>query len=217
MTAKWKLYDNQTVHRHRFNYSNTSTTRRPASADMTAHRQFQATGQPVSQTQASDAMTSQMPRYEAKYVCNAGASNAGRSLCIQISRERSYPLPIYWYHSKGNWLPYNYDFSSSIVEIVQKTTNLGTLSPLRRAVKTCIKSEGTCKSTPHSMYHASKVSCSKNNRIRSAGALSLWGIMSTDNLPLSANSCSFWNNNRTRAITSFVSVLLPMWLNTTTK
>jgi len=24
-------------------------------------------------------------------VCNAGASNAGRSLCIQISRERSYP------------------------------------------------------------------------------------------------------------------------------
>jgi len=22
-----------------------------------------------------------------------------RSLCIQISRERSYPLPIYWYHS----------------------------------------------------------------------------------------------------------------------
>jgi len=29
-------------------------------------------------------------------VCNAGASNAGRSLCVQISRERSYPLPIYW-------------------------------------------------------------------------------------------------------------------------
>jgi len=35
------------------------------------------------------------------------ASNGGRSLCIQISRERSYPLPIYWYHSKGNWLRYN--------------------------------------------------------------------------------------------------------------
>jgi len=30
-------------------------------------------------------------------VCNAGASNAGRSLCVQISRKRSYPLPIYWY------------------------------------------------------------------------------------------------------------------------
>jgi len=39
--------------------------------------------------------------------CNAGASNAGRSLCVQISRERSYPMPIYWYHSKGNWLRYN--------------------------------------------------------------------------------------------------------------
>ena len=40
-------------------------------------------------------------------VCNAGASNLGRSLCIQTSREWSYPLPIYWYHSKGNWLRYN--------------------------------------------------------------------------------------------------------------
>jgi len=40
-------------------------------------------------------------------VCNAGASNAGQSVCIQISREWSYPLPIYWYHSKGNWLHYN--------------------------------------------------------------------------------------------------------------
>ena len=37
-------------------------------------------------------------------VCNAGASNAGRSLCVQISRERSYRQPIYCYHSKGNWL-----------------------------------------------------------------------------------------------------------------
>ena len=82
-------------------------TKRPASADRTARRQFQATGQPVSRTQASDAMTSRLPRYEAKYVCNAGASNAGRSLCVQISRELSYPLPIYWYHSKGNWLRYN--------------------------------------------------------------------------------------------------------------
>ena len=41
-------------------------------------------------------------------VCNAGASNTGRSLCVQISRERSYRLPIYWYHSKGNWLRYNF-------------------------------------------------------------------------------------------------------------
>jgi len=43
-------------------------TRRPASADRTARRQFQATGQPVSQTQASDAMTSRLPRNEAKCV-----------------------------------------------------------------------------------------------------------------------------------------------------
>jgi len=43
-------------------------TRRPASADRTARRQFQATGQPVSRTQASDAITSRLPRYEAKCV-----------------------------------------------------------------------------------------------------------------------------------------------------
>ena len=44
------------------------TTRRPASADRTARRQFQATGQPVSRTQSSDAMTLRLPRYEAKCV-----------------------------------------------------------------------------------------------------------------------------------------------------
>ena len=43
-------------------------TRRPASAALSAHRQFQATGQPVSRTQASDAVTSRLPRYEAKCV-----------------------------------------------------------------------------------------------------------------------------------------------------
>jgi len=43
-------------------------TRRPASADRTARRQFQATGQPVSRTQASDTMTSRLPHYEAKCV-----------------------------------------------------------------------------------------------------------------------------------------------------
>jgi len=44
-------------------------TRRPASStDRTARRQFQATGQPVSWMQASDAMTSRLPRYEAKCV-----------------------------------------------------------------------------------------------------------------------------------------------------
>ena len=39
---------------------------------------------------------------------NAPAFNAGRSHCVQISREWSHPLPIYWYHSKGNWLRYNF-------------------------------------------------------------------------------------------------------------
>jgi len=38
--------------------NNLLLTRRPASADRTARCQFQATGQPVSRTQPSDAMTS---------------------------------------------------------------------------------------------------------------------------------------------------------------
>jgi len=61
-------------------------TRRPASADRTARLQFQATGQPVSRTQASNAMTSRLPRYEPmrRSVCNAGASNGGWSLCVHI-------------------------------------------------------------------------------------------------------------------------------------
>ena len=48
--------------------SYTKQTRRPAFADRTAYHQFQATGQPLSRTQASDAMTSRLPRYEAKCV-----------------------------------------------------------------------------------------------------------------------------------------------------
>ena len=43
-------------------------TRRPASADRTARRQFQATGQPVSRTQASDVTMSRFLRYELKCV-----------------------------------------------------------------------------------------------------------------------------------------------------
>jgi len=45
-----------------------SRKRWPASTDRTARRQFQATGQPVSQMQDSDVMTSQLPRCEAKWV-----------------------------------------------------------------------------------------------------------------------------------------------------
>jgi len=83
------------------------TTRRPASADRTASRQFQATGQPVSWTQASDAMTSRLLRRAKVCATQVLPMRVGPLLCIQISRERSYPLPISWYHSKGNWLRYN--------------------------------------------------------------------------------------------------------------
>jgi len=66
-------------------------------------------------------------------VCNASASNAGRSLCVQISRERSYPQPILiplerqliaLQFATDIFTQWNFaaDFSSSIVEIVQKTT-----------------------------------------------------------------------------------------------
>jgi len=67
-----------------------NTTRRPASADRTARRQFQATGQPVSRTQASDAMTPRLPRYEAKCV---------QCRCFQCG---SVPLRS---HIKGTELP----------------------------------------------------------------------------------------------------------------
>ena len=78
-------------------------TRRPASANRTAHRLFQATDQPVSQMQASDAITLRLPCYEAKCV-QRRCFQWGRSLCIQISREQL----TYWYHLKGNWLRYNF-------------------------------------------------------------------------------------------------------------
>ena len=81
-------------------------TRRPASADRTARRQFQVTGQPVSRTLVTQWRHG--CRAMRRSVCNAGASNGGRSPCVQISREQSYPLPIYWYHSKGNWLRYKF-------------------------------------------------------------------------------------------------------------
>jgi len=65
-------------------------TRRLASTDRTARRQFQATGQPVSRTQASDAITSRLPRYEAKCV---------QRTCFQCG---SVPLRSY---IKGTELP----------------------------------------------------------------------------------------------------------------
>ena len=92
-------------------------TRRPASADTTARGQFQATGQPVSWTQASDAMTSRLPRYEAKCVqrrCFQCGSVALRS----DTRGTELPLPIYWYHSKGNWLRYNVAADSFYIMLI---------------------------------------------------------------------------------------------------
>jgi len=77
--------------------------RRPASADRTAHRQFQATDQPVSRTQASDAMTSLLPRYQAKCVQRRCFQWGSVHLRSDI-KGTELPLPIYWYHSKGNWL-----------------------------------------------------------------------------------------------------------------
>jgi len=78
-------------------------TRRPASADRTVRRQFQATGQPVSRTQASDAMTSRLRRYEVKCVQRRCFLCGSVPLRSDIKR-----LPIYWYHSKGNSLRYNF-------------------------------------------------------------------------------------------------------------
>jgi len=75
--------------------------------DPTIDPTVEITGQPVSRTQASN-VSGRLPRYEAKCVqCTRFQWGRGRSLCVQISRELCYPLPIYWYHSKGNWLRYN--------------------------------------------------------------------------------------------------------------
>jgi len=51
-------------------------------------------------------------RNKLQFVLHTRASNGGRSLCVQISTEWSYPLPIYLYHSKGNWLRYSYAANS---------------------------------------------------------------------------------------------------------
>jgi len=69
-------------------------TRRPASADKTARRQFQPTGQPVSRTQASDAMTSRLPRYEAKCVQHTRFQWGSVPLRSDINGT-ALPLPIY--------------------------------------------------------------------------------------------------------------------------
>jgi len=89
-------------------------TRRPASADRTARANFRL----LANQWAKRRLVTQWRhgcRAMRRSVCNADASNAGWSLCVQISRERSYLLPIYWYHSKGNWLHYNFAAESFYV------------------------------------------------------------------------------------------------------
>jgi len=66
------------------NFWATVCTRRPESNDRTARRQFQATGQPMSWTQASDAMTSRLPRYEAKRVQRRCFQCGSVPLCSDI-------------------------------------------------------------------------------------------------------------------------------------
>jgi len=115
-------------------------TRRPASADRTARRQFQATGQSVSRTQASDAMTSQLPRYEAKCVqrrcfqCGPVPLHSDikatelppANILIPLERQLIALQLCRWQFLYNETLQQT--FSSCIVKIVQKTTNLGTLS-----------------------------------------------------------------------------------------
>ena len=73
-------------------------SRRPASADRTTCRQLQATGQPVCRTQASDAVTSQLPRYEAK--------------CVQRRFFQCGSVPAFRYHGNGA-TPSQYTFTSA--------------------------------------------------------------------------------------------------------
>ena len=53
------------------------------------------------------------PLFSATAELLVGRSICHGALCVQISRElRSYPLPIYWYHSKDNCLRYNFALDS---------------------------------------------------------------------------------------------------------
>jgi len=89
----WNLVDCCTIVR----------TRRPASADRRARRQFQATGQLVSQTQASEAMTSRLPRCEAKCVQRRCFQCGSVPLRSDIKGTEVPPGNILIPHSKGNW------------------------------------------------------------------------------------------------------------------
>jgi len=74
----------------------------------------------VRRTQASDA-SGRLPRYEAKCLQRTRFQwGVGPFACRYQARERSYPLPIYWYHSKGNWLRYNFGADSFIMKLCSR-------------------------------------------------------------------------------------------------
>jgi len=90
-------------------YNSTRRPAPPASADRTARRRFQATGQPVSRTQASDVMASRLPRYEAKCVQRRCFQCGSVPLRSDIKGTQLSPANILIpHHSKGNWLRYNF-------------------------------------------------------------------------------------------------------------
>jgi len=74
---------------------------------------------------------------QGKMCQNSLPSGGGGSIWAKISGV--VPLPIYWYHSKGNWLRYNFAADNFYIvklcsspllsKLVWKTTNLGNLSP----------------------------------------------------------------------------------------
>jgi len=101
--------------------------------------QFQATGQPVSRTQASDAMTSRLPRYEMK--CVQRRCFQWGSVPLRSDIKGTKLPPTNWYHSKGIWLRYNcrwqflynenlqQTFRPLLSKLSKKTTHVGTWSP----------------------------------------------------------------------------------------
>jgi len=78
---------------------------------------------------------------QGKMCQNSLPSGQGRSLGAKILRERVVPLTIYWYHSKANWLRYNFAAGSFYIMKLcsrrfvlycgncSKDDNLCTLSP----------------------------------------------------------------------------------------
>jgi len=83
-------------------------TRRPASADRTARRQFQATGQPVRRTQANDTMTTRLPRYDAKCVQRRCFQCGSIPLRSDAKGTEIFPANILIPLERHYWLRYNF-------------------------------------------------------------------------------------------------------------